>query len=202
MQFRTFALRFLKGLLVLGALFLVGEIFNNTVSTGDVMAQTKSAYDFSFETLVGNKPLPVSEFRGKVILLVNTASYCGFTKQYEGLEKLYSELKDQGFVVLGVPSNDFGAQEPGTPEEIAHFCKRTYDVQFPMTSKQVVSGPSANPMYLWAKEVLGEDSVPKWNFHKILFDRQGKPISYFSSKVTPESEELRGKIKSALEAKP
>ena len=123
-----------------------------------------------------------------MLLVVNTASKCGFTPQYKGLEALYKKYKDRGLVIIGVPSNDFGQQEPGTPQEIKHFCELNYGVTFPMTSKQVVSGKDAHPFYQWAHEVLGFNSAPKWNFHKYLIDISGKPVDYFASTTTPDSE--------------
>jgi len=156
----------------------------------------KSAYDFAFETLDG-KPLPLSQFNGKVILLVNTASKCGFTPQYKGLEALYNSYKDQGLVIIGVPSNDFGGQEPGSAQEIKSFCQLNYGVTFPMASKQVVSGENANAFYLWAATVL-EGSEPKWNFHKYLIDRHGHLVDYFSSMTAPDSEKLTSAIEKQL----
>ena len=126
----------------------------------------KTAYDFSFETL-GGEPMPLSQYKGKVLLIVNTASHCGFTPQYEGLEKLYQKYKDRGLVVIGVPSNDFGAQEPGSATEIQQFCKLNYGVTFPLTSKQVVSGDGAHPFYLWAHEVLGFGSAPQMELPQV-----------------------------------
>ena len=157
----------------------------------------KTAYDFSFETL-DSKPLPLAQFKGKVILVVNTASKCGFTPQYKGLEALYNEYKDRGFVIIGVPSNDFGAQEPGSASEIKEFCALNYGVTFPMTSKQVVSGDDANPFYKWVYSVLGFGSAPKWNFHKYLINTQGVPVDFFVSTTAPDSEKLRLSIEKLL----
>jgi len=157
-----------------------------------------SAYDFSFTTLVGHHPLPLSEFKGKVLLVVNTASKCGFTPQYAGLEKLYLTYKDRGLVILGVPSNDFGSQEPGSSEDIASFCQVNYGVTFPMTSKEVVSGKEAAPFYLWARKQAGFGSAPKWNFHKYLIGRNGEMITYFFSTTSPESPKLVKAIEKAL----
>lgn len=164
-------------------------------SSHSASADTRTAYDFSFSTLTGGKPLPLADFKGKVLLIVNTASKCGFTGQYEGLEKLYETYRDRGLVVIAVPSNDFGSQEPGTPEEIASFCKLNYGVSFPVTSKEVVSGSEAHPFYQWAKETLGFGTAPKWNFHKYLVDRDGKLVDYFHSTTTPAS----GRLVTAIE---
>lgn len=153
-------------------------------------AQSGSAYDYSFAALQGEEPMPLSDFKGKVLLIVNTASQCGFTKQYDGLQKLYEKYKDKGLVVLGVPSNDFGKQEPGTAEEIASFCKLNYGVTFPITSKQAVSGDDAHPFYKWARTTLGFGTAPKWNFHKYLVDKNGRLVDYFESATAPDSKNL------------
>jgi glutathione peroxidase len=137
-----------------------------------------TAYDFSFESLQG-EPMPLANYKGKVLLVVNTASKCGFTPQYKGLEALYNQYKGRGLVIIGVPSNDFGAQEPGSAKEISAFCQLNYGVTFPMTSRQVVSGDNAHPFYKWAYSVLGFGSAPKWNFHKYLIDRNGHIVDYF-----------------------
>ncbi len=129
-------------------------------------------------------------------MVVNTASYCGFTKQYEGLEKLYAKYGSKGLVVLGFPSNDFGKQEPGTEKEIADFCYNTYGVKFPMFAKTSVTGPTANPLHAQLTKATGKE--PKWNFTKYLIDRNGKVIEHYPSKVTPEDKELVGKIEQAL----
>lgn len=161
-------------------------------------AAQHTAYDFSFKTLYDEAPMPLSEFKGKVLLIINTASECGFTGQYDGLEKLYEELKDKGLVVLGVPSNDFGGQEPGDNKQIASFCKMNYGVTFPMASKETVSGENAHPFYKWAKETLGFGTAPKWNFHKYLVGKDGKLKDYFHSNTTPDSDKLRQAILAAL----
>ena len=126
-----------------------------------------TAYDFAFKTIEG-QPLPMTTFKDKVILVVNTASACGLTPQYDGLEKLYSDYKDQGLVVLGVPCNQFMGQEPGTEAEIKAFCETRFNIDFPLTSKEEVKGDGAHPFYKWALETLGESADPAWNFHKIL----------------------------------
>ena len=123
--------------------------------------------------------MPLSQFKGKVVLLVNTASECGYTGQYEGLEQVWLANKDKGLVVVGVPSNDFGAQEPGTAGEIASFCKLNYGVTFPLTDKLVVKGAAAHPLYQWATAKAGNAGRPKWNFHKFLFGRDGEFIDWF-----------------------
>jgi len=163
------------------------------VTGGPVSAD--SFYALKTTTLQG-QPADLSQYAGKVALVVNTASQCGFTPQYEGLEKLYEEYKDKGLVVLGFPSNDFGGQEPGTAEEIATFCKKNYGVTFPMFSKVVTkAGPDQSPIYSY----LGQSgSLPSWNFGKYIVARDGRVVGYFESKVKPESAELRGAIDEAL----
>lgn len=159
------------------------------------MAQ--DAYDFSFNSIDG-APLPLTSFKDKVVLVVNTASKCGLTPQYEGLEKLYSDYKDKGLVVLGVPSNQFAGQEPGTDAEIADFCMTNFSVDFPMTSKTDVKGDEAHPFYKWAKDTLGEPAEPVWNFHKLLVGKDGKLIRAFGPRTEPLDNELTGAIEAAL----
>lgn len=159
------------------------------------MAQ--DAYDFSFNSIDG-APLPLTSFKDKVVLVVNTASKCGLTPQYEGLEKLYSDYKDKGLVVLGVPSNQFAGQEPGTDAEIADFCMTNFSVDFPMTSKTDVKGDEAHPFYKWAKDTLGEPAEPVWNFHKLLIGKDGKLIRAFGPRTEPQDGEITGAIEAAL----
>ena len=162
--------------------------------TGD-----KTAHDFSFESLDG-EPMPLSAYRGKVLLVVNTASQCGFTPQYAGLEALYQKYKDQGLVVVGVPSNDFGGQEPGSAQEIKKFCQLNYGVTFPMASKYSVSGDAAHPFFTWISGALGMGAAPKWNFHKYLIGRDGQPIDFYTSITKPDSAKLQDAIENALKA--
>jgi glutathione peroxidase len=173
-------IKFIFGLIISGVMVMLP-------SKEVTAAQVGSAYDYSFTTLLEEDPLPLSQFKGKVLLIVNTASKCGFTKQYEGLEALYKTYKDKGLVILGVPSNDFGKQEPGTAEEIANFCKVNYGVTFPMAAKQVVSGDKAHPFYKWAAQALGFGTSPKWNFHKYLVDKNGHVVDYFNSNTVPDA---------------
>jgi glutathione peroxidase len=164
---------------------------------GSSGGRVSSFYDLKTQTLLG-KPADLAEYRGKVTLVVNVASYCGYTPQYKGLEQLHRELKDKGFAVLGFPSNDFGEQEPGTGEEIATFCRLTYDVTFPMFSK-VVTRPGADqsPVYRY----LGSDGhLPAWNFAKYVVGKDGRVRAFFPSEVTPESPAVRGAIAAALAA--
>lgn len=173
---------------------ILGTLFGQSAAVAD----GRSAYDFSFAELRGGAPLPLSQFSGKVLLVVNSASKCGFTGQYEGLEKLYETYRERGLIVIAVPSNDFGHQEPGSAEEIASFCKLNYGVTFPVTAKEVVSGDTAHPFYRWAKETLGFGTAPKWNFHKYLIDRNGKLVDYFHSTTTPASSRLIEAIEKLL----
>jgi glutathione peroxidase len=157
-----------------------------------------NAYDFSAETLDG-KPAPLADYRGRVLLIVNTASKCGFTPQYAGLEALYEKLGARGLTILGFPCNQFGAQEPGDATEIANFCSLTYDVSFPMMSKIDVNGPGAHPLYAWLKKekkgLLGSQAV-KWNFTKFLIDRNGEVVERFAPTVEPKA--LEGAVEALL----
>ena len=156
-----------------------------------------SAYDFSFETLQG-KPYPLKDLTGHPLLVVNTASKCGFTPQYQGLEAVWREFKDAGLVVIGVPSNDFGKQEPGTAEEISSFCEMNYGVDFPMMSKVHVKGSEAHPFFQWVAVQGGMLSRPRWNFFKYLIDRQGTLQEWYASITKPESEKIRSAIEKML----
>lgn len=158
---------------------------------------TDNAYAFNF-TSIDNQPLPLEQFAGKVLLVVNTASKCGFTKQYTELEALYKKYQDQGLVILGIPSNDFGGQEPADEAAIKEFCSLNYGVSFPLTSKQKVKGKSAHPFYIWAKEKLGMLSAPKWNFHKYLINRQGELVDFYMSTTTPQSSKIQDAIEKCL----
>ena len=156
-----------------------------------------TAYDFSFRTIDG-AAMPLADYRGKVLLVVNTASYCGLTPQYEGLEALYARYREQGLVVIGVPANDFGKQEPGTEQEIKTFCTTRFSVDFPLASKEQVIGGEAHPFYKWAVAELGEDAAPKWNFHKYLIGKDGQFAGVFSSRVAPDAPDLVAAVEAAL----
>ena len=155
------------------------------------------AFDFEF-TGIDGKPMLLSDFRGKVLLIVNTASFCGYTKQYAGLQDLWSRYEKAGLVVIGVPSNDFGEQEPKSEGEIKTFCQGAFGVTFPLTSKQHVVGPDAHPFYKWAAEAMGPAGVPNWNFHKYLVGRDGRLLRSFSTKLSPDSTEIRETVEKAL----
>jgi len=155
----------------------------------------------------GSLPLPAINggeldpdlLRGKVVLVVNTASKCGFTPQYAGLEALWLEFRSRGLVVLGVPCNDFGGQEPGGDADVAAFCEINYGVDFPLLAKQQVVGAEAHPLYRWAAERTGPLGVPRWNFHKLVITRDGRLLDWFSSITGPDSERLRSVIDRALD---
>ena len=156
-----------------------------------------NAHTFSFTSIDGT-PLPLSQFKGKAVLVVNTASACGLTPQYKGLEDLWRAYKDKGLVVLGVPSNDFGAQEPGSEAEIKTFCETRFGVDFPMTAKAKVIGGEAHPFYQWAAKELGEAGTPKWNFHKYLVDGKGQLAATFGSRTEPQAAEVTKAVEEAL----
>lgn len=156
--------------------------------------------DREFNRLQTGKPESLCQYRGKVLLIVNTASYCGYTHQYEGLEALYRKYKDRGLVVLGFPTNDFGEQEPGSNKEIAEFCRLTYGVQFPMFEKTTVKTLAANPLYTDLVARTGQG--PKWNFHKYVVDRNGNPVATFASRVEPNDRELVALIEKLLADRP
>lgn len=174
------------------------------LGTAPAMAQTGASaasscpaiLQHSFNRLQDEAPQKLCQYAGKVLLVVNTASYCGFTGQYEGLEALHARYQTRGLVVLGFPSNDFGQQEPGSSKEIADFCFNTYGVKFPMFSKSVVRGPQASPLYSALAKATGQS--PQWNFHKYLIDRNGRVVGSFASKVEPGSPSLVAAIEKAL----
>jgi glutathione peroxidase len=158
-----------------------------------------TAYDFTFHSIDG-EPLPLSSFKGKAILLVNVASQCGLTPQYSGLEELWRAKRDEGLVILGVPANDFGSQEPGTENQIKTFCETRFAVDFPMTAKEHVVGGAAHPLYKWIAGELGEDAAPKWNFHKYLIGKDGSIAGTFGSRTEPNDAAMGKAIDEALSA--
>jgi len=163
------------------------SIFTILSLTAQEKKSTNNFYKFKARSLQGNE-ISMKDYAGKVVLIVNTASKCGFTPQYEGLEKLYKEFKDKGFVILGFPCNQFANQEPGTAEEISKFCKLNYDISFPMFMKIDVNGDKADPLYKYLKAelpgTLGNEI--KWNFTKFILDRNGKPVKRYGSGVKPD----------------
>ena len=157
----------------------------------------KLFFDLSIKD-INNEVLNLSEFKGKTILLVNVASKCGFTKQYTGLQTLYDNYKSKGFIVLGVPSNQFGGQEPGSNDEIKNFCETNFNITFPITDKVDVKGDNAHKLYKWAKDNFGNATIPKWNFHKILINKHGKIDKTYSSFVNPMSKKIKNQIEKIL----
>lgn len=174
-------------MLILIPMFLTAYFLLKS-NEGETMP-TNSIYDFTAKSIDG-KDISLSEYKGKVLLIVNVASKCGFTPQYEGLEKLYRKYKDKGLVILGFPCNQFGKQEPGTEEEIAEFCKVNYGVTFPMFSKIDVNGENAHPLYKYLKQkapgILSTQDI-KWNFTKFLVDREGNVVTRYAPATTPDS---------------
>ncbi len=148
-----------------------------------------TAHAFAFVSIDG-APLPLADFAGKAVLVVNTASRCGFTRQYEDLQALWTRYRTRGLVVLGVPSNDFGGQEPGSEAEIKAFCEVNFGIDFPMTRKTGVAGAEAHPFYRWAAQALGKENVPRWNFHKYLIAPDGRLVGAFSSGTPPLSDAI------------
>jgi glutathione peroxidase len=147
---------------------------------------------------INSKNLNLEKFKGKIVLIVNVASNCGFTKQYEDLQTLYEQYNERGLVVLGIPSNQFGGQEPGTNKEIKNFCETNFNITFPMTDKVDVKGKNAHELYIWAKDNYGKSTIPKWNFHKILINRDGKIHETFSSFTAPLSKKIINEIELLL----
>ena len=168
------------------------SFFNKTMSDN-----SKTFFDFKINSINGDS-LDLSKYTGKTILLVNVASNCGFTKQYDGLQKLYDDFKDKGLVVIGVPTNQFGGQEPGTETQIKNFCETNFNITFPMTSKYDVKGDNAHPIYIWAKDTFGKSTIPKWNFHKILINKNGKIEDTFASFTGPLSNKIINKLNQIL----
>ena len=158
----------------------------------------KLAFDFKFNDLDGS-PLNLSEYKNKVIVIINVASQCGFTKQYEDMQKVWKKYQSKGIVMLGIPSNDFGKQEPGNNKEIKNFCEAKFGITFPMTEKVSVKGENAHPFYKWAKQNHGKSAVPKWNFHKIIIGKDGKIADTFASVTNPSSNQFIKAIEMALD---
>jgi glutathione peroxidase len=159
--------------------------------------QQGTAFAFNF-TAIDGKPMPLADFKGRALLVVNTASFCGYTKQYAGLQALHEQYEKLGLVVIGVPSNDFGEQEPKAEAEIATFCQGAFGITFPLTDKQPVQGKTAHPFYQWAATTLGPASAPRWNFHKYLVGRDGRLLSAFATSVPPQDPQVIRAIEAAL----
>jgi glutathione peroxidase len=186
---------FLMNLLIITTLFLLSLSWpkeSQAMTCPPLLSQ-------QFLRLQDEAPQNLCQYSGKVILVVNTASYCGFTSQYDDLEKVFAKYKDQGFVVLGFPTNDFGKQEPGNNKEIAEFCHNTYGVKFPMFAKTTLSGPDANPLFKSLIEKTG--TKPRWNFYKYIIDRQGNVVDSFNSMTSPSNKKITSLIEKLLKEK-
>lgn len=192
--------------LLSGALsFAAPKARGNEMSTtsNPTLTASKSCPDLLKETypkLQDDAPQPLCQYAGRVVLVVNTASYCGFTRQYDGLERLYDRYKSQGLVILGFPSNDFGQQEPDSNKKIADFCHNTYGIKFPMFAKSSVKGSNANPLFKQLAKLTGD--APSWNFHKYLISRDGRQVLSFGSQIAPESKTMTEAIEQMLKSTP
>ncbi len=199
----SFAATLVAGLVVslVASLALpVGAARAQSTATAPATAPTTSpatAHGFAFTSITG-APLPLDSFEGRAILVVNTASRCGYTPQYADLQAVWERYRERGLVVLGVPSNDFGGQEPGSEAEIKQFCEVNFDVDFPMTAKVKVRGEDAHPFYRWAAADLGADAAPRWNFHKYLVAPDGRLVAWFPTPTSPTSAEVTRAIESHL----
>ena len=173
-------------------IFMISFLGNNASANYEQLA-----YDFVFKDLDGSE-LSLAEFKNKVIIVVNVASQCGFTSQYEDMQKIWENYQVKNVIMLGIPSNDFGQQEPGTNKEIKNFCEAKFGITFPITEKISVKGTDAHPFYIWAKENHGKSAVPKWNFHKIIIDRTGKVAETFLSITNPSSKKFKKTIEKLI----
>ena len=172
---------------------MVFSMFNSPINAN----YDKLAYEFNFSDLDGSK-INLSEYKNKLIVVVNVASKCGFTNQYEDMQKVWDKYQEKGLIMLGIPSNDFGNQEPGNNEDIKNFCEAKFGINFPMTEKVQVKGDNAHPFYLWAKKNYGKSAVPKWNFHKIIVDKNGKVFKTFTSMTNPTSSKFINTIEELI----
>ena len=182
----------LKNLKLFLLLIMISFLGNKVSANYD-----KLAYDFKFNDLDGSA-LNLSEYKGKVVVVVNVASQCGFTNQYEDMQNVWEQYQAKGIVMLGVPSNDFGKQEPGSNEDIKNFCEAKFGISFPMTEKVSVKGADAHPFYIWAEKNHGKSAVPKWNFHKIIINKEGKIEKTFTSMTNPSSKKFIEVIENLL----
>tara|TARA_B100000780_G_C21043573_1_gene418859 strand:+ start:374 stop:928 length:555 start_codon:yes stop_codon:yes gene_type:complete len=181
-----------KNYLVLLIFIIMFSFFNKVDAKYE-----KLFFELNIKNINGGE-LDLTEFKGKTVLLVNVASKCGFTDQYTDLQNLYEKYKNQGLVIVGIPSNQFGGQEPGSNKEIKDFCKTNFNITFPMTDKVDVKGKNAHELYVWAKDNYGNSTVPKWNFHKILINKKGKIQNTFNSFITPLSKKIINEIELIL----
>jgi glutathione peroxidase len=183
----------------ISAIFVAAlALFMTDIPSIAAEASCPSTLDHKFSNLM-DEPVSLCQFSGKVLLIVNTASECGYTPQYDGLEKLYRRYRDKGFIVLGFPANDFGGQEPGSNQEIAQFCRVNYGITFPVFAKTSVIGAKANPLFRDLAAKTGKP--PRWNFHKYLLDRTGQPVASFESAVEPEDKRVTSQIEKLLAAR-
>lgn len=181
------------------ALLIAGLAVGARLGISKAGAAGMTAFDFSFTSIDGS-PMPLSRWRGHPLMIVNTASQCGFTPQYAGLKRLHDRYRDRGFVLIGVPSNDFGGQEPGSAAEIKTFCESRFDIDFPLTEKTTVIGPAAHPFYRWAVATLGSAARPVWNFHKFLIARDGSLAAWFPTTVEPTDPAVAAALLPLLDA--
>ena len=172
-------------------------MFMFSFSSNSLAKYDKLAYDFSFNDLDGT-PLKLSSFKDRIIVVVNVASQCGFTNQYKDLQTVWEKYQSKKLVVIGVPSNDFGNQEPGNSNEIKTFCEAKFGITFPITEKIKVKGDNAHPFYIWAKKNYGNSAVPKWNFHKIIIGKDGKIAKTFTSMTNPSSKKFTSSIEELI----
>ena len=175
-------------LIIVNVLILINRVYS---------MENKNFYDFKLESITG-EVINFNDYKGKTVLMVNVASNCGFTKQYSDLQNLWEKYKERNLIVLGIPSNQFGGQEPGTNSEIKNFCKTNFNINFPMTSKYNVKGENAHEIYKWAQNSYGKSAVPKWNFHKILIDENGKVHETFASFTNPMSKQIIKELEKIL----
>jgi len=176
-------------------LIIIFNLLNYNI-TGNSM-ENKNFYDFELESITG-EIISLDKYKGKTVLLVNVASNCGFTKQYSDLQNLWEKYRKRNLIVIGVPSNQFGGQEPGSNDEIKNFCETNFNINFPMTLKYDVKGEKAHAIYKWAKDTFGKSAIPKWNFHKILIDKNGNVNDTFASFTSPMSRKIIKKLENIL----
>ena len=177
-------------------IILTSIIFMNNAQSN----YEKTFFDLNIKSIDGNN-IELSKYKNKAILVVNVASNCGFTKQYTDLQKLWEKYKSRGLIVIGIPSNQFGNQEPGTNEEIKKFCEFNFNINFPITDKVDVKGEKAHQIYVWAKENYGKSAIPKWNFHKILINKDGQIHDTYNSFTNPQSKKITTEIEKILNIK-
>ena len=176
-------------------LIIIFNVYNFNTKVNSM--ENKNFYDFKLESITG-EIINFNNYKGKTVLLVNVASNCGFTKQYSDLQNLWEKYKERDLIVLGIPSNQFGGQEPGSNAEIKDFCETNFNINFPMTSKYDVKGENAHEIYKWAKDSFGKGAIPKWNFHKILINKNGKIHETYASFTNPMSKKIINELEKML----